>query len=319
MCTALIYHTDAWYFGRNLDLEYAFGECVTVTPRRFPFVYRHRPPQPTHYAMIGTAYIPDGYPLYYDATNEKGLSMAGLNFPDYAVYHSAKNGVAPFEVIPWVLSQCATLGEARELLKTTVITREDYRADLPYTPLHWLLADGSGAVAVEPREDGLHLIDDPVGVLTNSPPLSFHLTRLAEFTRLSAFAPPADFGGIPLPLYSRGMGGIGLPGDWSSSSRFVKAAFVKANAVCEGGEQQSVEQLFHILASVAFVRGSVILSDGRSPVTVYSSCCNTKTGVYYYKTYDNSRVRAVDLHGTDLDSDRLCCYSMCDEWEVPRP
>lgn len=312
MCTALTFRKDDFYFARNLDLEYALGEEVTIMPRRFPLHFHGRETVHEHFAMIGTAFVPHELPLYYDATNEKGLSMAGLNFPRYARYaeDGTPNGVPSYELIPFVLSQCETLDEAKALLGSIAVTDVPYANDLPASPLHWLLADASGSVAVEPIGGKLMLTDDPVGVLTNAPPLSFHLTRLADFATVSPFSPSERFGQIPLSLYSRGMGTIGLPGDWSSVSRFIKAAFVKENSVCDGSEEQSVSQVFHILDSVAHPRGSVVMPDGRCEITLYSSCCNTKTGVYYYKTYDSCRVCSLSLHAEDLESDRLTRYPL---------
>ena len=119
MCTAAEYSTKHHYFGRNLDLEYSYHEEVTITPRHFPFQYRRMAAQKTHYAIIGMAFIAGGYPLYYDAANEKGLGMAGLNFPGNAYYGEMKadaDNIAPFEIIPWVLGQCGDLDEAKVLL-----------------------------------------------------------------------------------------------------------------------------------------------------------------------------------------------------------
>ncbi len=306
MCTALFVNHGGGYACRNLDLEYAYEEQVVIVPRRWPIHFRRRTGLCDHQAMIGTAFVPENEPLFYDAVNESGLSMAALNFPGEAIYHEAENGIAPFEMIPFVLSQCKTCREAVELLSTVTVSPINYSPALPHTPLHWLIADKRGAVAVEPLSDGLHITADPVGVLTNSPPLSYHLTRLAEYTAVTAAPPPPDFGGYKVTLYSRGMGGLGLPGDYSSASRFVKAAFVKAHARFEGVD--AVSECFHLLDAVAHPRGAVVLPDGRSPITVYSSCCHVQSGVYYYKTYDSHRICAVDLHRADLDSRTLRCY-----------
>ena len=116
MCTAITYQTKDNYFGRNLDLDYVYQETVTITPRRYPLRFRQMGTLDRHYAMIGMAYVLGDYPLYYDATNEAGLSMAGLNFPGNAVYRQEEPGrdnVTPFEFIPWVLGRCATVAEAR--------------------------------------------------------------------------------------------------------------------------------------------------------------------------------------------------------------
>lgn len=311
LCTAVRLAAGDTYFGRNLDLEFAYEEEVTVMPRQFPLAHRSMPPVLRHYAMIGTAFVVEGAPLYYDAVNEKGLAAAALNFPRYAHYAppTGEGELAPFEVIPWVLAQCATVEEAAALLRTVRIAAIDHSAALPATPLHWLLADRDRAVAVEPLEDGLHLTDDPVNVLTNSPPLDYHLTRLADHTALTVDTPPAAFGDVPLPLYSRGMGAAGLPGDWSSCSRFIKAAFVTAHAVTDGREWQGVSQMFHILQSVAHPRGVVRMPDGRYEITVYSACCNMCTGDYYYRTYDGGTY-AVSLRHTDTDGEALVRFPM---------
>ena len=106
MCTAATYRTKDHYFGRNLDYEFAYNQTVTVTPRNYPFVFRRMGEMKSHYAMIGMAFVQQNYPLYYDATNEKGLSMAGLNFPVNADYKPEAEGldnITPFELIPWIM------------------------------------------------------------------------------------------------------------------------------------------------------------------------------------------------------------------------
>lgn len=313
MCTALCFTTRDHYFGRNLDLEYALDEAVTVAPRRFPFAFRRMPAMKTHQAMIGVATTVDGYPLYYDATNEAGLSMAGLNFPGNAYYPPEvpdKDNVSPFEFIPYILGQCATIPQARLLLARINLAAMPFSDALPLSPLHWLIADRSEAIVVEPMENGLHIHDNPVGVLTNNPPLPFHLTNLSNYRALTSQTPENHFApALDLPAYSRGMGGLGLPGDLSSPSRFVRAAFMKAHSLCGSGEAESVTQFFHILSSVRHVRGSVMV-EGKPEITVYSSCCNTDKGIYYYTTYENSRITAVDMRREDLNGDVLAAWPL---------
>ena len=174
MCTAATYTTDSFYFGRNLDYEFSYGDEVTVTPRAYPFALRCMGDFRTKYAMIGMAYVAGEYPLYYDAVNEKGLGIAGLNFVGNAVYHPAQDGksnVAQFELIPWLLGSCATLAEVRTLLAKTNIVNIPFSEQLPLAQLHWLIADKTGSIVVESTADGLHIYDNPVGVLTNNPPL----------------------------------------------------------------------------------------------------------------------------------------------------
>ena len=119
MCTAVSFLSGDFYLGRNLDYEFSYGDEVTITPRGYTFPMRGRAPLRTRYAIIGMAYVQGDYPLYYDAVNEKGLGIAGLNFVGNAAYFPAQDGrdnVTQFELIPWLLGQCATLAEARERL-----------------------------------------------------------------------------------------------------------------------------------------------------------------------------------------------------------
>ncbi len=314
MCTAIAYKTRDHYFGRNLDLERSYQERVVITPRNYSFAFRKMGKLSHHYAMIGMAAAVEGYPLYYEATNEKGLSVAGLNFPGEAVYQAEKadmDNVTPFELIPWLLGQCATLKEARERLKRINLLDQAFSAALPLSPLHWIVSDRTGAITVEPMGDGLRIYDNPVGVLTNNPPFPYHLYHLNDYMNLTSDPPVNRFAAVlPLKPYSLGQGGMGLPGDLSSASRFVKAAFTLHHSRSGEGESESVSQFFHILGSVAQQRGCVCVRGEEYEYTLYSSCCNTDRGVYYYTTYENSQITAVDMHREDLEGDAIVCYAL---------
>lgn len=314
MCTAIVYKTKDHYFGRNLDLEYYFQETVTITPRRYSFSYRKLTVKtaPVHYAIIGMAYVQDNYPLYYDATNERGLSMAGLNFPGNAIYQPFKPGldnITPFELIPWILSQCVNVQEAKALLKRMNLVDIPYSESLPLTPLHWIIADKECAITVEAVSDGIKIYDNPIGVLTNNPPFDYQMFHLNHFMSLSIDEPAIRFGKHFTPnIYSRGLGALGLPGDLSSMSRFVKAAYTKLNALSGDSENESISQFFHILGAVEQQRGCVRLNRQHYEITVYTSCCNTDKGRYYYRTYENSQIACVDMHREDLNTESLISY-----------
>ena len=322
MCTAITFTTKDHYFGRNLDLEYSFFETVTITPRNYPLSFRHKTTLNTHYALIGMAYIPDDYPLYYDATNEKGLSMAGLNFPGEAAYktfHPNKDNITPFELIPWVLGQCASVNEAMTLLSQINLLDENYSKTLKLSPLHWLIADKHTSLVLESTSSGFQIYHNPVGVLTNNPPFEMQLFHLNNYMGLSPEAPENEFSShLNLRRYSNGMGAMGMPGDWSSQSRFVKASFVKMNSVCGEAEEESVSQFFHILGSVEHQRGCVDMGNNLYEITVYSSCCNTDKGIYYYKTYNNSQINAVNMYNTDLNNSILYSYPLRNRQQIYR-
>ncbi|NEU49214.1 linear amide C-N hydrolase, partial [Enterococcus faecium] len=158
----------------------------------------------------------------------------------------------------------------------------NYSDELPLSPLHWLLADKEKSIVIESMKDGLHIYDNPVGVLTNNPSFDYQLFNLNNYRVLSSETPKNNFSNqISLNAYSRGMGGIGLPGDLSSVSRFVKATFTKLNSVSGDSESESISQFFHILGSVEQQKGLCDVGDGKYEYTIYSSCCNVDKGIYY--------------------------------------
>ena len=314
MCTAATYHTKDHYFGRTLDYEVSYGEEVVVTPCNYPFHFRHMGSLNSHYAIIGMATVAGGCPLYYDAVNEKGLGIAGLNFPgnaDYKPLAEGKDNVATFELIPWLLGQCATVGEARGLLERMNLADTPFGPQFPVSPLHWILTDLEGAITVESVREGIRIYDNPVGILTNNPPFDYQMTNLTNYMSLSTEPPENHFSDrLELTPYSRGMGMLGMPGDLSSASRFVRAAFTKLHALSGETESESVSQFFHILGSVEQPRGCVHMGEGKYEITIYTSCCNMERGIYYYTTYENSQITGIDMHRENLDGTELCRYKL---------
>lgn len=314
MCTAATYCTKDHYFGRTLDYEVSYGESVVITPRNFPFVFRHTAPMEHHYAIIGMATVAGDYPLYYEATNEKGLSMAGLNFPgnaDYKPLAAGKENVATFELIPWLLGQCATVAEAKVHLAEINLANTPFSEMFPVSPLHWILADRNEAITIESVKSGLQIYENPVGILTNNPPFDYQMTNLSNYLHLSTEQPENHFAPeLGLAPYSRGMGMLGMPGDLSSASRFVRATFTKLHSISGDTESESISQFFHILGAVAQQRGCVHMGDGKYEITIYTSCCNTDRGIYYYTTYENSQITGVDMHRENLEGEKLIAYPL---------
>ncbi len=320
MCTAVTYKTNDFYFGRTLDYEYSYMEEVTITPRNYQFKFNEKEAINTHYAIIGMAYVAEDYPLYYEAINEKGLGIAGLNFVGNAHYNDpieGKDNIAQFEFIPWILSQCETVKEAKKLIEKINITNTPFNKQLPLAQLHWIIADQNESITVESVQEGIKIYKNPVGVLTNNPTFDKQLFALNNYINLSNKTPENKFAtDLELNKYSRGMGAIGLPGDLSSQSRFVRASFVKMNSVSAEGENESVSQFFHILNSVDQQRGCCQLEDGKYEITIYTSCCNASKGIYYYTTYDNHQITAVDMHKEDLNINKLIRYPLIKEEQI---
>ena len=293
MCTA-IYQQTTGLFGRTLDLEHRYEEQVVVTPRGF----RGNP-----YAFIGTATVMEGYPLYYDGMNEKGLAVAGLNFPHSAVFPPPQEGAknrAVHQLIPALLGGCAGVAEAVALLRAEHLCDRPFRPDIPTAPLHWMVADRRRCVVVESTAAGVQIYENPVGTLTNEPPFPHQMSHLAQFAHLSPH-PPENPWQMPL---SRGCGAVGLPGDYSSPSRFVRAAFALSHSL---PGSHPVGQFFHLLGTVEVPRGAVRLADGKAVISQYTCCMDLATGVYRYRTYDHPQVTAVPLH-PHKDSTTLVCF-----------
>ena len=308
MCTAVHFNN---FFGRNLDLDFSYGEQVIITPRNFSLDFRTLENLPAHLAIIGIGTISNEYPLYYDAMNEAGLAMAGLNFPGNAHYFPACHGadnIAPFEFIPYILGKCRSVCDAKKLLSRINIADICFSQEFSNSPLHWMISDKHSSIVAEQTKEGLKIHDNPVGILTNNPTFDYHLTNLTNYINVTAQEPQNRFSHrIHLSPYSRGMGGIGIPGDLSSASRFVRASFTLLNS-----SECNISQFFHILGSVAQQKGSAHVGDGYE-YTLYSSCCDMEHLMYYYSTYENPAISAVHLNSENLDSEELIAYPIENE------
>ena len=216
MCTAACFKDKDCYFGRNLDYEFSYGEQIVVTPRNFEYGFRYTDEPSYKYAIIGMAHVSDGYPLYYDAMNEKGLGMAGLNFVGNAYFNPVvenKTNVCSFEFIPWILCQCETVEEAIHLINEMNLCDTPFSESFPPASLHYMISDSNKTITVEIMKDGVHIYDNPVGVLTNNPPFDKQMFNLNNYMYLSTKQPENTFSkDVNLSTYSRGMGALGLPG-----------------------------------------------------------------------------------------------------------
>lgn len=325
MCTGLsLKNGNSHYFGRNLDLEIDYPISVVITPRNYEFKLRHEQSIPAHYAMIGMGMVQGGYPLYFEGINEMGLGMAGLAFWKSCRYNPVQEGktnIASFELVPYILGKCSTVDQAKEAFKNLNITDEGFSADLAPSPLHWMVSDANKSIVIEQTVNGLHVYDDPYDVLANEPPFPFHCYNLNFYCNISnhienydssRFAPDMpDFVNM-----GAGMGSAGLPGGLDSISRFVRAAFFRLNSVCPDTEEANVSQFFHILQGVGQPRGADNNKRGEYEVTQYTCGANTKTLRFYYTTYYNQSLNAVDLLKEDLDAASVKAIPVIRELQV---
>lgn len=320
MCTCINFKTKDNYFGRNLDLEYRFNEKVVITPRNYKFNLKNGTSITSKYSMIGMATVVSNYPLYAEATNEKGLSMAGLYFPKNACFFKEEDNklnLSPYELIPYFLGLYSSISEIKKDITKLNITNTSFSKEMPVSDLHWMISDESECIVIEQMEDGLKVYNNPIGVLTNNPPFEYHLNNINNYSNLSPYNSENTFSNkINLNQYGQGMGAIGLPGDNSPASRFIRASFNKLNSKCEDDEKSSVTQFFHILDSVSMVQGTTITKENKNDITTYSCCINTSKGIYYYKTYTNNQIIAIKMSEKEKNNKYLSIFDLIEEQQI---
>lgn len=322
MCTCVAYYNGGSLLGRNLDVDTDYGEKIIITPRAHAFISAQGSKIGSGAAIIGIGTLIDGYPMYFDAVNEHGLAMAALNFVGNAKYKKstgAPNEVAVYELIPYILRNAKNTDEARAVLEKIIITDTPPNDKTPVAELHWTICDKNGSViAVESVTDGVKIYDNPVGVMTNNPPFPFHLDNLSGYMNLTAAEPHNRFSSkIELLAYSRGMGAIGLPGDLSSASRFVRAAFIKLNITHKKSTAESKNALMHVLSAVEQQSGCAVFG-GKSEITAYSAVIDLENPSYSFKTYSNSRIREVVLNERERMANEPILYPIYGDNDVLR-
>ena len=325
MCTSLAFlAAKDFYFGRNMDIDKSMGEQVTITPRNFPLPFREEQTISRHYAFVGMACVRDGYPLYSEAVNEKGVGITCLAFSGNAVYadklNPNKHNISTFELIHWLMGQCANITQVRALLAKTNVTSAAFSEELPPAETHWHIADEQESVVLEIMADGMHIYDNPTGVATNNPPFPYHLANLNYYLNLTPKFPQNQFAEeLGLKPLGVGYGSVGLPGDASAISRFIRLNFLKANSPRPETESQAVNQFFHLLDGVSLIRGAQRGYHDEICQTTFNCCVNASRGIFYYKTYDNHQITAVDMHRENLDGSGLIRYDLIQEeqfrWE----
>lgn len=251
------------------------------------------------YGYAGMAVLGFGEPILVDGVNTAGLMGALLHYPEYAVYgreEAGKRTVHPGRLLPWLLSQCAGVEEAVKAMSELALV-DEWIQGKPL-PAHYILSDQSGeAVIIEPDEGGLSIYRNTIGVLTNSPGYLWHRTNLRTYvgvTNLPKF--PQTIAGHEIREFGERLGGgFGLPGDYSSPSRFVRTAFMKEFAVRGTDELDGVSRMFRAFAPVDIPEG-LAKADPNYEAYEQTLCTNVmcaESGIYYFAPAWNRRISAV--------------------------
>ena len=314
MCTAIRLGGEYPHFGRTLDYEYTFGEEVALLPRNAPLAQI----QKGHLAILGMAHLADGFPLYYDAVNECGVAMAGLNFVGNAIYErdtGSEGQIPPHLLIPSVLSRARSVEEAVAFRATLTLCERAYSEKYPIARLHYMIADKDRSAVVEPRREGLLIYDNPHDVLTNNPPFPMQEANLLRYDSLTATEPPPPTERWSFSCFTRGRGTFGLPGDVTSASRFVRAAFFRRTLTVAKDPIEAKSALFHLLDAVSVLDGAVRTVHGNDH-TQYSSCMDLTDISYAYTTYQNRRIRCIRLLNLPIDAEEIVTFPLHRQEEI---
>ncbi|WP_415297981.1 choloylglycine hydrolase [Clostridium perfringens] len=317
MCTGLALETkDGLHlFGRNMDIEYSFNQSIIFIPRNFKCVNKSNKKElTTKYAVLGMGTIFDDYPTFADGMNEKGLGCAGLNFPVYVSYSKedieGKTNIPVYNFLLWVLANFSSVKEVKEALKNANIVDIPISENIPNTTLHWMISDITGkSIVVEQTKEKLNVFDNNIGVLTNSPTFDWHVANLNQYVGLRYNqVPEFKLGDQSLTALGQGTGLVGLPGDFTPASRFIRVAFLRDAMIKNDKDSIDLIEFFHILNNVAMVRGSTRTVEEKSDLTQYTSCMCLEKGIYYYNTYENNQINAIDMNKENLDGNEIKTY-----------
>lgn len=315
MCTAITLKTSENHHlvGRSFDIHPMNDLSVALVPREFEYVNRvTNEEMKTKYAVLGMRLFYENHILFCDGVNEKGLSCLMLQLSKFSTWshkiRKDKVNIAPYDVAFWVLSNFSTISELMEGLKQlNIVALPDDQTALS-TEIHWLVSDTSGqSIVIERTRDKLTVYNNKVGVLANSPTFDWHLNNLDCYINVKSEQPEeTKWGQQMLSPYSNGFGTIGLPGDFSSPSRFVKAAFLRNHVNVGEGDESAISECFHILDNFVVPRGVVETPKRKEcHLTKYSACLCLETQLYYYKTSSNQQIQVIDLNKENLDAKGL--------------
>ena len=259
----------------------------------------------THHTIYGIGIVKDNYPFYFDCSNEYGLSFAGLNFPGNAYFYPVdenKINIAPYELPLYLLGKYKTVKEVKEALKNINICDIPYSKDLPLSTLHYIISDYEQSIVIEQTKEKMNIYDNPFNVLTNNPPFIYHSLNVNNYMSLTNKEPVNRFSkDLNLFNYGKAMGAIGLPGDSSPASRFIKATFLLHNIRFNNDDDFNISQMLHILNNVSTLKGECVLDDNSEEYTVYSSMYNLNKKELFIRSYEQGSIYRYKLNNSIND------------------
>lgn len=306
MCTSLTLtsHAEHHFLARTMDFGFQLDGRPIVIPRNYEWKSQQGI-QKTKYGFAGTGRNLEEYFLA-EGVNEKGFAVAELYFPNEAKYNTTtqkeKVNLAPHEFIMWLLGQIGSISELRERITEINLVEEAIPMLGFIPPLHFIVTDKTGETVVLESDSGEMVVkSNPVGVMTNSPDLSWHLKNLNNYLNIQPTNFPAKkIDEYVIQPFGQGSGTFGLPGGYTSPERFARATFLRA--LTDTGEtiEEGVNAIFKILNNVTIPKGVDIKDDGSSDYTQYRAALDVTELTYYFNPYESPEVFKLTLDETLL-------------------
>ncbi|WP_125768531.1 choloylglycine hydrolase family protein [Lapidilactobacillus wuchangensis] len=317
MCTSISYlaKNDHVFLGRTMDFGFELNGHPIAIPRHYQWQSQLGETYTFKYGFIGIGRKLDDY-LFADGVNEHGLAVAELYFAGEAAYAEVvpdkKGQLAAHEFIMWVLGNLSSVAEVKSASQEITLVDLPSKLLKVTSPLHFIMTDATGAcIVVEPEADGLHIIDNQVGVMANSPEFPWHLTNLRNYLGLDPHSVNhRQLGDVELQSFGPGSGTFGLPGGYSSPERFVRAAYLRNTIQASTDTDANVTNLFRILDNVTIPKGAKLQTNGEMDYTQYRVVMDLTTKTVYFQPYNSLQLFAARLTDELLEQDQVTEFTV---------
>lgn len=302
MCTAIgVKDNNKVIFGRNMDFSIELNPEIYIVPACYEWQNsKAKSKVKNKYKFIGTGQNIGGI-MFADGMNEFGLGVAALYFMGFADYKKElnpnKTSIANYDLVNYLLGNFSSVKEIINNIQNINIVGIEDDLTKSIAPLHWMVIDEDDSIVIEVTMNGLQIFNNPVNVLTNSPDFTWHLTNLRNYLNLSnEQLESKKWDNLVLTPFGQGSGSFGLPGDYTSPSRFIRTSFIKNNTLIPTDDEEAINTCFNILKSTFITKGLVITSRNTYDYTQYTVFMNLKSLEYYISTYHNNEIKKVSLN-----------------------
>ena len=303
MCTAITLQSlqKENFFGRTMDFSYPIKPGIYIIPKNYEWhSLITMKKYIDNYSFICMGQETNGILGFFDGVNEQGFAAAVLYFAGYAYYDSDINNkeqIASLDFLHYILGCCKSVDDLKTLSENINIVGVPDPVTQAIAPLHWIATDRSGkSIVIEQTERGLEIIDNPIGVMSNSPDFQWHMTNLRNYMNVSTTQQNEVYWeNVSLTPFGQASGTVNLPGGFTSPERFVRTSFIKTHVPVPKDSSESLITCFHIMNSVFIPKGIVLTDRGTYDYTKYISFMNTNTCEYYFKTYECNQIIRASL------------------------